>query len=73
MNLLLDAHQHQLNPKKLIANEGDVLFHQSDFEEILMLPTLDCIAVNVHHGTEFHTMAEVEAVELLGEIGFFRQ
>ena len=63
MNLLLDAHQQQLNPKELIANEGDVLSHQGDSVEVLMLLTLDFVAVNVHHGAEFHTLAGVEAVK----------
>ena len=36
-----------------------------------MLLTHGSVAVDIHHGDELHTLAEVEAVELLGEIRFF--
>ena len=36
-----------------------------------MLLTQGRVAVDVHHGDQIHTLAEVEAVELLGEVGFF--
>ena len=71
LRLLLVAHQQELNPEKLIANEGDVLFHQGDSVETLMLLSQGRVAVDVHHGDQIHTLAEVEAVELLGEVGFF--
>ena len=71
LKLLLVAHQQELNPEKVIAAEGDVLFHQGDSVETLMLLTQGRVAVDVHHGDQIHTLAEVEAVELLGEVGFF--
>ena len=71
LKLLLVAHQQELSPEKVIAVEGDVLFHQGDKVETLMLLTQGRVAVDVHHGDEIHTLAEVEAVELLGEVGFF--
>ena len=71
LRLLLAAHQQELNPEKVIAAEGDVLFHQGDSVETLMLLTQGRVAVDVHHGDQIHTLAEVEAVELLGEVGFF--
>ena len=71
LKLLLVTHQQELNPKKVIAAEGDVLFHQGDSVEMLMLLTRGRVAVDVHHDGEIHTLAEVEAVELLGEVGFF--
>ena len=71
LKLLLAAHQQELNPEKVIAAEGDVLFHQGDSVETLMLLTQGRVAVDVHHGDQIHTLAEVEAVELLGEVGFF--
>ena len=36
-----------------------------------MLLTQGRIAVDMHHGNELHTLAELEAVELLDEVGFF--
>ena len=71
LKLLLVAHQQELNPKKVIAAEGDVLFHQGDSVETLMLLTEGRVAVDIHQGNEVHTLAEVESVELLGEVGFF--
>ena len=71
LKLLLVAHQQELNPEKVIASEGDVLFRQGDAVETLMLLTQGHVAVDIHHGDELHTLAEVEAVELLGEVGFF--
>ena len=71
LKLLLVAHQQELNPEKVIAAEGDVLFHQGDSVETLMLLTQGRVAVDIHYGDEIHTLAEVEAVELLGEVGFF--
>ena len=71
LKLLLVTHQQELNPEKVIAAEGDVLFHQGDSVETLMLLTQGRVAVDIHYGDEIHTLAEVEAVELLGEVGFF--
>ena len=71
LKLLLVAHQQELNPEKVIASEGNVLFRQGDAVETLMLLTQGRVAVDIHHGDELHTLAEVEAVELLGEVGFF--
>ena len=70
LKLLLVAHQQELNPEKVVATEGDVLFHQADSVETLMLLTQGRVAVDIHYGDEIHTLAEVEAVELLGEVGF---
>ena len=36
-----------------------------------MLLTQGRVAVDIHYSDEIHTLAEVEAVELLGEVGFF--
>ena len=71
LKLLLVAHQQELNPEKVIAAEGDVLFHQGNSVETLMLLTQGRVAVDIHQGNELHTLAEVEAIELLGEVGFF--
>jgi len=71
LKLLLVAHQQELNPEKLIAAEGDILFHQGESVETLMLLTHGRVAVDIHTGDDIHTLAQVEAVELLGEVGFF--
>ena len=39
--------------------------------ETSLLLTKGHVAVNIHHGDELHTLAEMEAVELHGEVGFF--
>ena len=71
LKLLLVAHQQELNPERIVAAEGDILFHQGESVERLMLLTQGRVAVDIHYGDEIHTLAEVEAVELLGEVGFF--
>jgi len=71
LKLLLVAHQQELNPEKIFADEGDILFHQGESVETLMLLTEGRVAVDIHYGDEIHTLAEVEAVGLLGEVGFF--
>ena len=71
LKLLLVAHQQELNPEKIVAAEGDILFHQGDSVKTLMLLNQGRVAVDIHFGDEIHTLAEVEAVELLGEVGFF--
>jgi|TARA_Y100000589_G_scaffold209779_1_gene197845 CRP-like cAMP-binding protein len=71
LKLLLVAHQQELNPKTVLAVEGDVLFHQGDSVKTLMLLTRGRVALDIHHNNEVHTLAEVEAMELLGEVGFF--
>ena len=71
LKLLLVAHQQELSPATVIASEGDVLLRQGDPVETLLLLTKGRVAVDIHHGDELHTLAEMEAVELLGEVGFF--
>tara|TARA_B100000073_G_C23711807_1_gene564516 strand:- start:310 stop:885 length:576 start_codon:yes stop_codon:yes gene_type:complete len=71
LKLLLVAHQQELNPQRVIAAEGDVLFQQGDPVDTLLLLNQGRVAVDVHDGDVMHTLAEFEAVELLGEVGFF--
>lgn len=71
LQLLLDAHQQELNPKTVQAPEGALLFRQGEPVETLLLLTQGRVAVDVHQGSEVHTLAVMEAVELLGEVGFF--
>lgn len=71
LTLLLEAHQQELNPQTVTASEGDVLFRQGDPVDTLMLLNKGRVAMVVHRGDEMHTLAVMEAVELLGEVGFF--
>ena len=71
LKLLLVAHQQELNPERIVAAEGDIMFHQGKSVETLMLLTHGRVAVDIHTGDQIHTLAQVEAVELLGEVGFF--
>lgn len=71
VKLLLDAHQDELNPQRMVVDAGDVLFRQGDPVSTLMLLIRGRVAVDVHQDDECHTLAVVEAVELLGEVGFF--
>ena len=50
LKLLLVAHQQELNPEKVVAAEGDILFHQGDSVETLMLLTHGRVAVDIHTG-----------------------
>ena len=71
VKLLLDAHQDELNPQRMVVAAGDVLFRQGDPVSTLMLLIRGRVAVDVHQDGACHTLAVVEAVELLGEVGFF--
>ena len=71
LKVLLEAHQQELNPERITASEGEVLFRQGEPVERLMLLNSGRVAVDVHQGEECHTLAVIEAVELLGEVGFF--
>jgi CRP-like cAMP-binding protein len=71
VKLLLDAHQDELNPQRMVVDAGDVLFRQGDPVSTLMLLIRGRVAVDVHQDDECHTLAVVEAVELLGEVRFF--
>lgn len=71
LKLLLEAHQQELNPTPITAKEGSVLFRQGDPVDTLMLLTSGKVALDVHEGNERHTLEVVEAVKLLGEMGFF--
>ncbi len=71
LKVLLEAHQQELNPERITASEGEVLFRQGEPVERLMLLNSGRVAVDVHQGEECHTLAVIEAMELLGEVGFF--
>ena len=48
LKLLLVAHQQELNPERIVAAEGDILFHQGESVERLMLLTQGRVAVSIH-------------------------
>ena len=55
----------------MIASKGDVFFRQGNPVETLLLRTKGRVAVDIHQENKLHTLTEVEAIELLGEVGFF--
>lgn len=71
LKVLLEAHQQELNPQRINASDGEVLFRQGEPVDTLLLLTSGRVAVDVHQGDAVHTLAVIEAVELLGEVGFF--
>ena len=71
LRLLLDAHQQKTQSENVQApEECRSLSEQDEPVETLMLLTEGRVAVDVHQGQEVHTLAVMEAVELLGEVGF---
>ena len=70
LKVLLEAHQQELNPQRINASDGEVLFRQGEPVDTLLLLTSGRVAVDVHQGDAVHTLAVIEAVELLGEVGF---
>ena len=71
LKVLLEAHQQELNPQRINASDGEVLFRQGEPVDTLLLLTSGRVAVDVHQGDAVHTLVVIEAVELLGEVGFF--
>lgn len=71
LKVLLEAHQQELNPQRINASAGEVLFRQGEPVDTLLLLTSGRVAVDVHQGDAVHTLVVIEAVELLGEVGFF--
>ena len=71
LKVLLEAHEQDLNPQVITAEEGTVLCRQGEPVDTLMLLRKGRVAVDLHQGPLVHTLAEIDAVELLGEVGFF--
>ena len=71
LKVLLEAHEQDLNPQVITAEEGTVLCRQGEPVDTLMLLRKGRVAVDLHQGSLVHTLTEIDAVELLGEVGFF--
>ena len=70
--LLLASHRDELAPVGRRANEGELLLIQGAPARKLLLLTQGRVAVELHPaGEEPHTLMELEAEELLGEMGLF--
>lgn len=70
--LLLDSHHAELNPVPRRAEAGELLLAQGDPARNLVLLTEGRVAIQLRHGDNSpHTLAVLEAEELLGEMGLF--
>ncbi|WP_231594545.1 cyclic nucleotide-binding domain-containing protein [Synechococcus sp. CBW1107] len=72
MKLLLDIHHDELAPVIRQAASGDLVMSQGAPADSLMLLTKGKVAIQIRlTEPEPHTLAVIEAEELLGEMGLF--
>jgi len=72
MKLLLASHCNDLIAREYIAKEGELLMEQGAIAERILLLIEGTVAVQLKQGeNEPHTLAIVEAEEILGEMGLF--
>ena len=72
MKLLLAAHHNEIRQTELTAKEGERLLSQGEPADQVVLLTEGTVAIQVRQPEgEPHTLAIVEAEELLGEMGLF--
>lgn len=72
MQLLLDIHHEELAPVHREAAMGELLMRQGAPADSLMLLTKGKVAIQIRlTEPEPHTLAVIEAEELLGEMGLF--
>ncbi|CAK6690207.1 hypothetical protein BBFGKLBO_00772 [Synechococcus sp. CBW1107] len=72
MKLLLDIHHDELAPVVRHAAIGDLVMRQGEPADSLMLLTKGKVAIQLRlTEPEPHTLAVIEAEELLGEMGLF--
>jgi CRP-like cAMP-binding protein len=72
MKLLLDIHHEELAPVRRQADVGELLMRQGQTADSLMLLTRGKVAIQIQLiEAEPHTLAVIEAEELLGEMGLF--
>ncbi|APD47888.1 cyclic nucleotide-binding domain-containing protein [Synechococcus sp. CS-602] len=72
IKLLLKIHYADLAPVQRLASQGDLLMRQGDPATSLMLLTSGKVAVQIQLlEPRPHTLAVLEAEELLGEMGLF--
>lgn len=72
MKLLLAAHDSEIVPVELHAAPGELLLKQGAPAERILLLTKGSVAIQLRQNDgQPHTLAIVEAEELLGEMGLF--
>ena len=72
MKLLLAAHDSEIVPVEIRAEPGELLLRQGAPAERVLLLTEGTVAIQVRQSDGApHTLAIVEAEELLGEMGLF--
>lgn len=72
MKLLLAAHNSEIVPVDIRAQPGELLLRQGAPAEQVLLLTQGTVAIQVRQSDgQPHTLAVVEAEELLGEMGLF--
>jgi CRP-like cAMP-binding protein len=72
MKLLLDVHREDLSPIERQASEGELLMRQGEPATKLILLTRGKVAIQLQIlEPNPHTLAVIEAEQLLGEMGLF--
>ena len=72
MKLLLAAHDSEIVPVEVTAQPGELLMRQGAPAEQVLLLTEGSVAIQVRQNdNRAHTLAIVEAEEVLGEMGLF--
>lgn len=72
MKLLLAAHDSEIVPVEITAQPGELLMRQGAPAKRVLLLTEGSVAIQVRQNDErAHTLAIVEAEEVLGEMGLF--
>lgn len=72
MKLLMEIHHQELRPRELTAREGELLLSQGEEARSVLLLVEGRVAVQLRQPDQQpHTLAVIEAEELLGEMGLF--
>lgn len=72
MKMLLSAHANEIIPAEIHCSPGEVLLEQGKPAKRILLLTEGTVAIQLREGSnDPHTLAVVEAEELLGEMGLF--
>jgi CRP/FNR family cyclic AMP-dependent transcriptional regulator len=73
LKLLLDAHEQELQPEYRQVGSGTLLLRQGEISNKLVLLTAGTVEVQLRSNVQSrpHTLARVEAEQLLGEMALF--
>lgn len=72
LKLLLKAHHNDIQPSHFTADKGVLLLRQGEPADQVLLLSEGSVAIQVRQpNREAHTLAVLEAEELLGEMGLF--